>query len=67
MHRVHVVPHFDNDSFADRMIFMNDNSKPLRARIVRAFRQKEANGIFHWPTISFDMNPIEHSMDFIGR
>ena len=27
--RVHAVPHFDNNPLDDRMIFMDDNSKPL--------------------------------------
>ena len=67
MLRVHVVLHFDNDPFDDRMIFMDDNSKPLRACVVREFRYQEANDIFHWPTMSFDMNPIKHARDVIGR
>ena len=49
------------------LIMIDDNSKPLRARVVREFRYQEANDILHWPTMSFDMNPIEHARDVIGR
>jgi hypothetical protein len=30
-----VVPHFDNHAFADRPMFMDDNARPHRARIVQ--------------------------------
>jgi hypothetical protein len=66
MLRVHDVPHIDNDPLDDRMIFMDDNSKPLRACVVREFRQQEANDIFHWPTMSFYMNPIEHARTLLA-
>ena len=63
----HVVPHFDNHRLADRPIFMDDNARPHRARLVRAFLQQEAIDTLEWPVISPDMNPIEHVWDFIGR
>ena len=53
------VPHFDNHFLADWQIFMDDNARPHRARIVREFRQQEAIDTFHWP----DMNPIEHQSE----
>ena len=58
-----VVPHFDNHALADRPMFMNDNARPHRARIVQHFLQQEAVQTIPWP----DMNPIEHVWDFIGR
>ena len=33
-----VVPHFDNHALADRPMFMDDNSRPHRARIVHFVR-----------------------------
>ena len=63
-----VVPHFDNQSLADRPMFMDDNARPHRARIVQHFLQQEAvQTIPSWPAMSPDMNPIEHVWDFIGR
>jgi len=56
----HVASHFDNHPLAGRPIFMGDNARPHRASIVREFRQKEAIGTFQRPTMSSDMNPIEH-------
>jgi hypothetical protein len=37
-----VVPHFDNHALADRPMFMDDNDRPHRARIVQHFLQQEA-------------------------
>jgi hypothetical protein len=63
----HVVPHFDNHALADRPMFMDDNARPHRARIVQHFLQQEAVQTIPWPAMSPDMNPIEHAWDFIGR
>ena len=62
-----VVPHFDNHALADRPMFMDDNARPHRARIVQYFLQQEAVQTIPWPAMSPDMNPIEHVWDFIGR
>ena len=62
-----VVPHFDNHALADRPVFMDDNARPHRARIVQHFLQQEAVQTIPWPAMSPDMNPIEHVWDFIGR
>ena len=32
-----VIPHFDNHALADRPMFMDDNARPHRARIVQHF------------------------------
>ena len=58
---------FDNHALADRPMFMDDNSRPHRARIVQYFLQQEAVQTIPWPAMSPDMNPIEHVWDFIGR
>ena len=62
-----VVPYFDNHALADRPMFMDDNARPHRARIVQPFIQQEAVQTIPWPAMSPDMNPIEHVWDFIGR
>ena len=63
-----VVPYFDNHALADRSMFMDDNARPHRARIVQPFcLQQEAVQTIPWPAMSPDMNPIEHVWDFIGR
>jgi transposase len=61
-----VVPQFDNHPLADGLIFMDNNARPHRPRIVREFRQQEAIDTFQGPAVSLDMNPIEHVWDFIG-
>ena len=58
----HIVPHFDNLPLADRPIFMDDNARPHRARIVGEFRQQEAIDTFQWYVMSPDMNPSVHVM-----
>ena len=62
-----VVPYFDNHALADRPMFMDDNARPHRARIVQHFLQQEAVQTIPWPAMSPDMNPIGHVLDFIGR
>jgi hypothetical protein len=37
-----VVPHFDNHALADTPMFMDDNARPHRTRIVQHFLQQEA-------------------------
>ena len=62
-----VVPHFDNHALADRPMFMDENARPHKARIVQHFLQQEAVQTIPWPAMSSDMNPLEHVWDFIGR
>ena len=46
---------------------MDDNARPHRARLVRAFLQQEAIETCEWPAMSPDMNQIEHVWAIIGR
>ena len=55
-----IVPHFDNHALADRLMFMGDNARSHRARIVQHFLTQEAVQTITWPAMSPDMNPIEH-------
>ena len=58
-------PHFDNDPFADRPIFIDDNTIPHRARVVRECRQPKTTYTFQVSALSPDMNPIEYLWDFV--
>ena len=62
-----VVPHFDSHALAYSPMFMNDNARPHRARIVQHLLQQAAVQTIPWPAMSPDMKPIEHVWDFIGR
>ena len=53
----YLVPHFD----ASRLIFIDDNASPYRARIVWEVLQNEADAL------SPDLNPIEHLWNQIGK
>jgi hypothetical protein len=41
-------------------MFMDDNARPHRTRIVQHFLQQEAVQTIPWPAMSPDMNHIEH-------
>jgi transposase len=62
-----VVFHFDNHALAERPMFMDDNARPHRARIVEHFLQQEAVQTIPWPAMSPNMISIEHVWNFIGR
>ena len=62
-----VVPHFDNHALAGRTMFMDDNARPHRARIVQHLLQQEAVQTIPWPAMPPDMNHIEHVWNFIDR
>jgi transposase len=55
-----VVPHFNNHRLATRPIFMDDNARPHRARIVTDYLRQEKIETIPWPAMSSDMNPIKH-------
>jgi transposase len=50
-----------------RWLFIDDNARTHRARIVQHFLQQVAVQTIPWPAMSPDMNPMEHVWDFIGR
>ncbi|GBM61311.1 hypothetical protein AVEN_9583-1 [Araneus ventricosus] len=48
-------------------IFMDDNARPHRARLVRSYLKSETIPQMAWPANSPDLNSIEHVRDMLGR
>ncbi|GBO36433.1 Transposable element Tcb1 transposase [Araneus ventricosus] len=48
-------------------IFMDDNARPHRARLVQSYLESESIPQMAWPTRSPDLNPIERMWDMLGR
>ena len=48
-----VVPYFDSQPLATRPVYMDDNTRPHRARAVTAYLQNEAVTSVHWPARIF--------------
>ena len=47
--------------------FVHDSARPHVARICRQFLNRNNVNVLPWPAVSPDMNPIEHTWDYLGR
>ncbi|UYV84058.1 hypothetical protein LAZ67_X001011 [Cordylochernes scorpioides] len=55
------------DQIGHNIIFMDDNARPHRARLVNEYLQSENIRRMDWPARSPDLNPIERVWDALGR
>ena len=62
-----VIPRFDNYPLATRPIFMDDNVRPHRCRVVIAHLRINSIETLPCPTWSPDLNPVEPLWDYLGR
>jgi transposase len=62
-----VVSHFDNHPLNTRHVFMDENARPHRTRVVTDYLRDESITTLPWSARSPDLNPIEHIWDIFGR
>ena len=62
-----VASHFDNQSPTARLLYVDDDARPHRARAGTDYLQQNVVPTLPWPAMSPDLNLLERIWNMIGR
>ena len=58
---------FFNSLECQNMVLQDDNARPQRARVIEEYKNLQNIASLLLPSLSLDLNPIEHLWDDLGR